>query len=604
MVHFDPNPSASGTEYCDIPIENELLLTECGFTKFRLPLNDNATKMILHNDKFKSMITYVDFDKYNTIDKTVKLLSDKLLEEQIIRDQRVIETICTYFRNACVLLAEDPSNEFFKKGSGNEKSNKSSTKSKTAYKYSNEGTISVHESEVPIVDEEVTYDVVSLLGPSIKDDSDRRIAVLQQLHPNIKEQLSDNVWEIVSYNPLRFVIADSKFRQTVFASVKNKSVKMIDDNGNSTGTDQVVPYLEFHNIILGAIPTEVTLHESPLSLADLKYTIKFLADSGRAFCIGPKRLEEVVSELREKALVLISRGATEALSAIINAFTKDRKIIVDNQVNTAGFYFIDGIVRSYKTNHASPTLDSIRKFVELIDILQTKYKRKEIFPTIIKWAAVAPFNFAFKQISGSWIPWLHLYGWPNTGKTSGGDIVCAVWRRYLHREHKIPFTNLDTVAKFGEALSKSTYPVTVNEVGSLGEDRHRSLSEMFKTAIEGTVARSKFINKVHYTEIPAYCACVLTSNSQPPTDPGYRRRAVSICFTQADMPTNEEQEAFNKLMRERVSRELAILGDFAANYILDNQKQLLLSDKGIDWKAIAATIISNIYHAAGRDPPE
>jgi hypothetical protein len=127
---------------------------------------------------------------------------------------------------------------------------------------------------------------------------------------------------------------------------------------------------------------------------------------------------------------------------------------------------------------------------------------------------------------------------------------------------------------------------------------------MFKTAIEGTVARSKFINKVHYTEVPAYCACVLTSNSQPPTDPGYRRRAISICFTQADVPTDEEQEVFKKLMRERVSQELCILGDFVANYMLDNQKELLLSDKGIDWKAISTTIISNIYKAAGRDPPE
>jgi hypothetical protein len=213
---------------------------------------------------------------------------------------------------------------------------------------------------------------------------------------------------------------------------------MIDDNGNSTGTDQVVPYLEFHNIILGAIPIEVTLHESPLSSAEPKYIIKFSADSGKVFSIGPKRLEEIVSELCEKALVLISRGATEALSAIVNAFTKDKKIIVDNGVNTAGFYIVDGVVRSYKANHTLPTSESIKKCVELLDILQTKYKRKEILPTIIKWAVIAPFNFAFKQINGSWIPWLHLYGWPNTGKTSGGDIVCAVWGRYMHREYRIP----------------------------------------------------------------------------------------------------------------------------------------------------------------------
>src|SRR5919202_1702487 len=86
-------------QYHLIPIENEPLLTDCGFTKFELPLNGNATKMVLYNDKYKSMITYVDWDKHNSIDKAVKLLKDKLLDEQNVRDDRIIETLCTYFRN-------------------------------------------------------------------------------------------------------------------------------------------------------------------------------------------------------------------------------------------------------------------------------------------------------------------------------------------------------------------------------------------------------------------------------------------------------------------------------------------------------------------------
>ena len=262
--------------------------------------------------------------------------------------------------------------------------------------------------------------------------------------------------------------------------------------------------------------------------------------------------------LRDRALILISRGASEALSAIINAFAKDEKIIVDKEVNTPGFYFVEGRVRGYKADHPNPSVKSIKKCVQLLDTLQTRYKRKDIFPTIVKWAIVAPFDYAFKQINGTWIPWLYLYGWPNTGKTSGGDISCAVWGHYLDRSYKVPFTNMDTVAKFGEGLSKSTYPVSVNEVGSLAEDRYRFLAEMFKTAIEGTIARSKFIFKTHYTEIPAYSACIQTSNAQPPTNPGYRRRVIPIGFTQADEHTQQEKEEFEKLMRERVSGELKI----------------------------------------------
>jgi hypothetical protein len=50
MIHFNHDASAPGTEYYGIPIDDPAL-TEYGFTKFRLPVNGNAIKMILDNDK-------------------------------------------------------------------------------------------------------------------------------------------------------------------------------------------------------------------------------------------------------------------------------------------------------------------------------------------------------------------------------------------------------------------------------------------------------------------------------------------------------------------------------------------------------------------------
>jgi hypothetical protein len=161
MVHFNPNPSAPGTEYYDIPIEDPAL-TEYGFTRFRLPINGNATKMILDNDKDSSLITYVDFDSHD-LGKSVKLLEDKLLDEQIIEDKAGKDTVAglvAYFRNACISRIEDkdPDFEFFKKGNGNgkskprsKKSDKEEEKSKpgyTAYKYSNNGKVGLHESVI------------------------------------------------------------------------------------------------------------------------------------------------------------------------------------------------------------------------------------------------------------------------------------------------------------------------------------------------------------------------------------------------------------------------------------------------------------------------
>jgi hypothetical protein len=74
--------------------------------------------MILYNDKDPSMKTYADFDKHD-LNKSVKSLHDKLVDEQQVESKTgkdTVEGLVAYFRNACILLQEDPSNEFFKNG--------------------------------------------------------------------------------------------------------------------------------------------------------------------------------------------------------------------------------------------------------------------------------------------------------------------------------------------------------------------------------------------------------------------------------------------------------------------------------------------------------
>lgn len=77
-------------------------------------------------------------------------------------------------------------------------------------------------------------------------------------------------------------------------------------------------------------------------------------------------------------------------------------------------------------------------------------------------------------------------------------------------------------------------------------------------------------------------------------DPGYRRRTISICFTQDDEPTEKERTEFEKLMRERVSKELKTLRDFAVNYILGNQKKFLLAYSVTDWKENSKTVLADL----------
>jgi hypothetical protein len=470
-------------------------------------------------------------------------------------------------------------------------------------------------NDIKQLEEEENFGLVGLSGGSnnttTNTTTDNKVTIFEQLHQNIREGLSGHTWEIINYDPLRFIIAHTEHNQIIHASVKNRRNIIYDNTGNDTGEYELIPYLKLHNVIIAAIPTEIVSHEDPLRPTERKFTIKFSTYTGKKFTSGPKSLEEIIAELREKALIFVSRGASEALAAIVGAFAKDKKIVINTEAQTAGFYLINSSdvssnsrIVAYKTNHPKPSEKEVRKCADLLDELATKYKHKETFATVINWSIVAPFDYVFKQLKSIWIPWLHFYGHSGTGKTTLGDISCAIWGKYLDKNYKIPYTSLDTAPKFGEVLSKSTYPITINEVGALNDDRHRPLVEMFKNAIETQTARSKFVRKISYTEIPALCACILTSNPQPPIDPGYRRRVIPIQFTREDEHTEQETRLFEQLMSERVGSELYVLGNFASNYILDNQQKIILDAKVLDWKLIAREILVELYKTAGKSEPE
>ena len=111
------------------------------------------------------------------------------------------------------------------------------------------------------------------------------------------------------------------------------------------------------------------------------------------------------------------------------------------------------------------------------------------------------------------------------------------------------------------------------------------------------------MHKTIYTEIPSFCACILTSNSAPPSDIGFRRRIIAISFTQNDEYKLQEIEEFEKLLNQRIS-ELKVIGDFAANYILEHQDLLINSNDKKDWDEIAKLVLYEMYKIVEREPPE
>jgi hypothetical protein len=155
-------------------------------------------------------------------------------------------------------------------------------------------------------------------GDSFGDDkdgeetaTDKKVDFLQQLHPNIKEKLAGNVWGITNFEPLRFIIANKDYNRIIRATTHKRKKSVLDHNGNfDENRYEIIPYLKPRDIIFNAIPTEIISHENPLGIVEHKFTIRFTTNTGKKISIGPRTIEDIVAELRERALEPIRKVCT------------------------------------------------------------------------------------------------------------------------------------------------------------------------------------------------------------------------------------------------------------------------------------------------------
>ena len=417
--------------------------------------------------------------------------------------------------------------------------------------------------------------------------------VVWELGTKIREELSKHIFSISCYEPMAFVIAHSGLNQIINAYLGNEKVPDLDSDGKLQYDDKAIVTktiraLRLKNPIINAIPAFVKKYDDGIH-SEYNYEIQFNTNiENKTFTTQVNTIEGITQELKDKGMVL-GREAETALTHILIAMesNKSKNLVISKNIENKGFYIVDNKLVSYGVSTKNPTSEEIKECIEFIEELEKKFKIKNVLPTALKWAICSPFSYAMKSYN-NWLPWIHSYGFTRSGKTTEGRIVLALWR-LEELKANISFESINTSARFGHNISQTTFPIVINEVGALSDERHGDIVEMMKHAVESKTARGKFTSKDRYNTTPALSPCILTGNPSPPNDTAYRRKVIPIRHTVKDCYEKEEIKEFHNWFEPR-KQILGILGDFTVNYIM-NKPEILQKP----WNEIGLEVLSEFY---------
>lgn len=218
---------------------------------------------------------------------------------------------------------------------------------------------------------------------------------------------------------------------------------------------------------------------------------------------------------------------------------------------------------------------------------------------MIKWGLIAPFAYAIKQIRRTVVvhfPDMVVYGSRDTGKTTiGAQIILSIWNPPEEARIVKGGGDADTKAKHGRLRSLTTFPIVVNEVE--GIFNNKELLEDYKNAVENRFVRGKHAHGV-YIEIPSLAPFFMTMNGQLPLDEAVRKRFFGIHFSLSDRISKDEMERFKEEILPRLE-DLRFLGYFVFKKISENPE--LLRE---NWSTLATQLLREAFEFAELEIPD
>ena len=358
--------------------------------------------------------------------------------------------------------------------------------------------------------------------------------------------------------------------------------------------------------VLSCYPNKIIIHDNPISDAGRTFSIDWITKNGGSFKTESMLIPEIETYLENHGYVLSPKNLRGTVAGILQISMDNNLAILKNDIETPGFYWnsetenIDII--NYEYVH--PTITDLNKSLDLIEELAGYFKgHEDKLATTLKHSLVSPFGFIKKQLNQpleNLIPYLYHYGKAGSGKTTISRIGLYFWG-VPSTDNDIGGSEADTIARLGEQVSKSTFPMIINEPNAIFNKK--TLTETMKTAVERTNARRRFEGKTFRT-ILSLTTIQFTSNYALPNEEGLSRRFLQILYTHNEKKTKSEKEEFMKTFRMDVPSEcrfndLKPLANFALDYIKENTDVLKL-----DWQRLANKLIIQAYLHCGRQVPE
>lgn len=355
------------------------------------------------------------------------------------------------------------------------------------------------------------------------------------------------------------------------------------DYGNLT-FKRVVEYLP----IFKGVPRQYQFVCSDAYDKDLNYTGTF---------------NEIMAAMDEDGIIYEERKIKEVLKKAKALLQKKGNYEVNKIPPQPGFYWIDGILQT-EQDYEMPSKDELKEALTLLESLTTFYKENKYkLGYIVSWQIMAPFTFATKQVgNGNLLGSMYLIGKPSSGKSTVSSLIRYFWR--TPRSDTIYTSGrVDSVARFGSAISNSTFPVVFDEGGVIFKEQNAEICDLFKSSIYDLTVRSVLDGNRKKTNIPSLSSIMFTSNWSAPKDAALGRRMHTFEFSIDHARTQEEIDTFIAIFdpdnKNGPMKMLGVIGDFVACYMLKNSRYTKRP-----WLEVATEIWKKMYNTVDMHVPD